>query len=313
MTDDGVCRIGLGTAQFGAHYGITNTTGQVPGTEIAAILDLAAASGIDTLDTAHLYAESESAIGCHLQYDATVRIVTKTRRFGTTKDSRAAVKQLRDDFQGSLKALRRSNVHALLLHDAGDLIGPMGPDLWSALQELRASGLVERIGVSVYEGEEIDCILDRYPIEIVQLPFNVLDRRLEDGGHLQRLGQAGVEVHARSLFLQGLLLAPIAEIPDKFRPIRAAVEHLDRHFATYGLSRLEGLLTLALRQSGIERFICGVTSVAELTAIILAAQKAVRIQELKVPELPTVEPRYLHPARWSELDQASEARRKDPQ
>ncbi len=87
--------------------------------------------------------------------------------------------------------------------------------MWPALEQLKSTGLVAKIGVSVYEAEEIDRILDRYPIEIVQLPFNALDLRLARGGPLQRLAGAGVEIHARSVFLQGLLLAPVAEIPGR--------------------------------------------------------------------------------------------------
>jgi aryl-alcohol dehydrogenase-like predicted oxidoreductase len=173
--------------------------------------------------------------------------------------------------------------------------------LWSCLERLKADGLAARIGVSVYHAHEIDRILDRYPIDIIQLPFSAVDTRLADGGQLGRLAQTGVEVHARSLFLQGLLLAPADDIPDRFAPVRAAVRQLDAQFSRQGLSRLEGLLAMAFSHAEIDRFVVGVTSAAELNAIIVASRAASRVKDLQVPALAGIDERLLNPARWGEI------------
>jgi aryl-alcohol dehydrogenase-like predicted oxidoreductase len=292
-------RLAIGTAQFGSAYGITNRTGQVSETEAAAILDVAAANGIDTIDTARLYGESEEVIG-RVPASANFRIVTKTPKLTRARADEEAVDQLRAGFAASLKALQRRRVYGLLVHDAGDLLGAVGPDLWCAMQELKAAGLVEKIGVSVYDGEQIDRICDRFPVEIVQVPFNALDRRLADAGQLQRLSSAGIEIHARSLFLQGLLLAPRQEIPERFAPVRAAVERLDAAFSLLGMSRLEGMLAIALAHAEIARFVVGVTSVDELTGIVAAAKRGDFAEPLDI-DLPPIDEIYLDPSRWHEL------------
>jgi aryl-alcohol dehydrogenase-like predicted oxidoreductase len=293
-------RLGLGTAQFGLDYGITNQAGQVPQQEVRAILRAAEEAGINMLDTAHLYGESEEAIGRCAGANS-FSIVTKTPKFQGQAADRAAA-QLRTAFQASLDKLGRQHVRGLLFHDAGDLLGPLGPSLWEEMRRMKAADRVERIGVSVYEGAEIDAVLDRFAVDIVQLPWNPVDNRLETGRQLEKLAAAGVEVHARSLFLQGLLLQPAEKIPDCFAPIREAVVDLDRRFAAAGLGRLEGILAAAFERREITRFVVGVTSAEELRAISLAALRAEGVDaRLEIPAYRGLDACYLNPARWAEL------------
>ena len=116
----------------------------------------------------------------------------------------------------SLVRLKLDRLDSLLLHHPADLLEWRGERIYRSLLGLKKSGLVERIGVSIYSPNELDTILDNYDIDIVQAPFNVLDRRLETSGCLTRLHELGIEVHVRSVFLQGLLLLKKSEMPDRF-------------------------------------------------------------------------------------------------
>jgi aryl-alcohol dehydrogenase-like predicted oxidoreductase len=257
-------RIGLGTAQFGLDYGITNGV-RIDEPEVSRILDAARNAGINLLDTAHCYGTSEKVLA---PYHADFRIVTK----GAS----------REDFMESLAKFGR--VHGLLAHQG------LTDDLWEAMVELKGEALIEKIGVSVYEGWEIDAVLDRYPIDIIQVPFNPLDQRLIEGGQLERLHKAGVEIHARSIFLQGLLLSD--DYPAHLTPIKEAADEMRQ-----GMDRLEWVLATVLSCPYIDCFICGVTSVGELMEIMAAAETRVRINHPP----PRLDPRYLNPARWQEL------------
>lgn len=291
-------RIGLGTAQFGLDYGITNRRGRVPEPEAGAILELAADAGIDLVDTAFLYGESEAVLGRSLAPDAPFRIVTKSDKLGPQGSGEA----LRAAFGQSLRRLGRAQVHGLLFHEAADLLGPAGETLWRCAEALKREGQVEKIGVSIYEGAELDAALDRYPLDLVQLPWNPLDLRLVEGGQLARAKAAGVEVHARSLFLQGLLLEDPAAVPQRFGPLRDAIGELADATEGAGLSRLEGLLALAFARPEIERFICGVTAAAELQAIVAAAKKAEAMRgRFRFTPSRALDPIHLNPARWPDL------------
>ncbi|HEX8580028.1 MAG TPA: aldo/keto reductase [Allosphingosinicella sp.] len=303
MSGAAAARLGLGTVQFGLAYGITNSDGRISDSEAAAILARCAEAGIDLLDTANLYGESESAIGRAAPSDAAFRIVTKTPKAAGARSADEAVAALQSAFAESLEKLRQPRVDALLLHDPADLLGPMGPALWSAMEALKRDGLVRAIGVSIYEGAEIDAALAAFPIDIVQLPWNPLDQRLERGGQLAALANAGVEVHARSLFLQGLLLQDAANISARFGPLRDAIAALHADFREVGLSPLEGILAHAFARPKISRFVVGVTSAAELDAILLAGEKAAGVKAPLNPSTSSgaLDARYLNPARWSEL------------
>lgn len=293
-------RIALGTAQLGLDYGITNPTGKVSREEARRILTLCAESEIDTLDTAAGYGESESAIGEWAPRDVHFRIVTKTPKF-TALDGATAAELLKSTFHTSLLRLRRGNVYALLVHDATDLLGPAGAAIWAAMQQLKSEGLVEKIGASVYEAGEIDRLITSRTVDLVQLPLSPLDCRLLESGHVDALASAGIEIHARSLFLQGLLLADPCTIPEQLAPIASAVTKLDQASAAAGLSRLEAILAFASRHATVSRFVVGVTSARELQGIILAAQRAEWVEDFQVPRFFDLDPRFLNPSRWPQL------------
>lgn len=297
----GRARLGLGTVQFGLDYGVTNERGRIGECEAAEILGLAALAGIDVLDTAHLYGKSEEVIGAALPAEAQPKIVTKSPKFASALSADNAVLQLRSAFTLSVRRLRR-RPYGLLFHDAADLLGDHGDALWSTMSQLKDEGQVERIGISVYEGTEIERVLDRYPIDLVQIPWNPLDRRLHEGGQLDRLRAAGVQVHARSLFLQGLLLQPVEKIAGRFGALRAAVGELAASSEAAGATRLESILALAFLESRIDRFVCGVTSTEQLEAIVLAAERADPVKErISFTLSHRLDPRVLNPSRWGEL------------
>lgn len=298
-------RIGLGTVQFGVPYGITNTAGQVPPREVSAILECARNAGVRTLDTAALYGDSERAIGA-AGADG-FEIVTKTSKAAGADSAAEAVDRLERTFATSLERLGCSRVHALMAHEADDLLGPYGSALWAAMERIAARGLVSRIGASVYTAAQIDALLDRFPISIVQLPINAVDRRLVEGGQLARLDAAGVEIHARSVFLQGLLLAPVERIPTRFAPLADKVRGLDGAFAERALSRLDGLLAAVLQCREIDRLIVGVTSAGELAEILAAASRAETAigAPFDLSPFAVTDARILSPALWPMLESAS--------
>lgn len=300
MTGAGA-QIGLGGAQFGLDYGVTNRSGRVPRTELDGILTTAAARGVAFIDTAPGYGKSEAAIGCFAGA-RDFRIVTKTPKFAAAQTAADAAGMLRQALQASLERLRVPAVDGLLVHDADDLLGHHGDAIWATLEAVRAEGLARRIGVSVYDGAAIDLVLARFPPDIVQLPYNMLDDRLEQGGQFERLAHAGVAIHARSIFLQGLLLAAPDQIPLRFGPLAEAVAEFRSWAGVHGLSPLAAALTRPLRRAGIEACILGVTSLAELENALEAASRVAALgADIAFTRKVPLAESHLDPSRWHEL------------
>ena len=259
--------MGLGTAQFGFAYGVTNERGKVADSEIAAILRVARAQNVEAIDTAATYGTSEEALGQHLATDETFKIITKTLPINHSVIETGDVQLVVEGFAGSLKRLNRSKTYGLLVHSPKDLMARDSERLMAELYDLKRQGRVEKIGVSVYSGEEIDRIIDRHEIDIIQLPINVFDQRLIFSGHLDRLKSLGVEIHARSAFLQGLLVVKPEQLPEKFQRIRKPLEMYCRYLEQHGLTQAEGALEFLKQLSQIDCVIVGATTVADLIEI----------------------------------------------
>lgn len=284
-------KLALGSAQFGLKYGIANRQGEVPPDEVAVVLRAAHASGIDTLDTAIAYGDSECKLG-----DAGVagwHVVSKLPAF--SRGCRDITKWAVDVAGGSLRRLRLKRLYGLLLHRPQQLLEPRGSDLYRALQRLRTDGLVLKIGVSVYDPQELDDLCSRYQLDLVQIPFSVLDRRFLDSGWLARLSEYGTELHVRSVFLQGLLLMDPSARPSAFDRWAPLWDRYDDWIKRTGLTRLEACLRYALSFPEISKVIIGVDSVDHLTACVDASHGT-------APEIgdafATDESELLNPARW---------------
>lgn len=281
-------RLVLGTAQFGGAYGITNTVGRLDDADVAALVGRGRAGGIDTFDTAADYGDSQERLGALAP--AGNRYITK---FSFPAEGSVDADVL---FGRSTATLRVSALAGVMFHKLSDLRDPRVGAALEALRTARDQGLVERAGVSIYDADDLDLALEVFPdLDLIQLPANLIDTRLLDSPLVRELRARGVEVHARSAFLQGLLLSPAEALPSHFAPIAAVLRRLDELAEGTGASRLA--LTLGfLRDSGtVDGVVVGATTVDELEGI-LAGWASDRVRGLD--DLPEVPLELLDPRSW---------------
>jgi aryl-alcohol dehydrogenase-like predicted oxidoreductase len=250
-------KLGLGTVQFGQAYGVSNTRGQVSRAEAAAILARAATAGIAVLDTAANYGEAESVLAA--LNTAPFRIVTKT---APVKNGVEAV------IARARQSARTLKADTLLVHAAADLEEPA---LWPALQQLKTEGIFRKIGISTYFADDPAALAKRFRPDVMQLPFSLLDQRLLLDGSLTRLKELGVEIHARSLFLQGLMLMPPDGMPPHLQGAGPHLASLRARLAAAGSTPLAAALGFALSRPEIDMALVGVTARDELDEIVAAA------------------------------------------
>lgn len=257
-------KLGLGTVQFGLDYGITNATGRTPAAEVRAILADCAAHGVDTLDTAALYGDAETVLGQQLPRPHAFRIVGKTLHLENDRPLPEALAAVRAGVIRSLERLGEPKLDALLVHRVDDLLGPAGDALFDELVALRDAGLIGKIGVSVYTPAEISVLLERYALEIVQLPLNVFDQRMHASGTLADLRRRHVEIHVRSAFLQGVLLADSPQrLPAGFAALQPALTQFRERLRAQGISPLQGTLGFLQGLHAVDVVVCGAARLAE--------------------------------------------------
>ncbi len=278
----------VGTAQFGDPYGVTNAVGALSDERVRAILRSAIGAGIRTFDTAVAYGAAESRIGRLLPPDSGAGFITKISLSDVAADGAEA------SVRASLRRLGTDRID-VLFHRAADLEDGRFPVVLDELSALRESGIVSGIGVSVYEHDELARGVDRIPVlDLIQIPGSVVDRRLLDDPLVAGLAAAGTEVHIRSVFLQGLLLAPPDGLPAGFDALAPSLRTLDGLAARLGCSRLAVLLGAVRQYSAVRGVVVGVTGEAELAEILEAWDAAPEAVDF-VSELPV---RMLDPRRW---------------
>lgn len=290
-------KIGLGTVQWGMRYGVANRSGRPDANEVAQMLRLASESGITLLDTAKAYGDAETVIGQVVQDMYRWRVVTKIPAIHDENFGDPEAKVLSDAFHESRRRLNSPKVYGLLVHNAEDLLSASGIRLWEELQIFKAESLVSKVGVSVYEPDQLSRILDRFPIDLVQLPLNLYDQRFLREGLLARTKRSGVEVHVRSVFLQGLLLLPPNQLPGQFSGILAEHIRFYRECEHYGVTPLEASLRFCLTQSEVDQVIVGCEARQQLAGILHAASRSAPC--LPAPESFAVDDFSLvDPRRW---------------
>jgi len=288
LSDDHVSRLGLGTAQFGLDYGVTNTRGRVDKAEALRILDRAKYLGIDLLDTAAAYGSSEQVLGDLANSE--FRIVTKLPPVaeGEALNSSWVVEQIRR----SLLRLERSSVYGLLVHQVESLRGTNRAELARGLLEARDLGLVEKIGVSIYDPSDLTWLVETITPDLVQAPLNVFDRRLLESGWLRKLKDMGAEVHARSIFLQGTLLTRPEDLPKFLAPWRGEYEKFNEWADYMGVSLLEAALSYPLSIPGLDKIILGFSSLTELDSVFACRLNLpLRLPNFNHPDLDHIDPR----------------------
>jgi len=260
-------KLALGTVQFGLDYGISNTRGQVSSEEVGYILEYARASGIDTLDTAQAYGESQKVLG---RFDLSgFKIVSKMTKEGRVEDS--------------LAELGIPRLYAMMLHREDEL----NDESFNMLIAAKQQKMVQKIGVSVYSPVKLDQLITGYSLDIVQLPLNLLDQRFVP--LLPKLKEKGIEIHTRSAFLQGLLLMNANRIPEYFEPIKPILRRIPE-------SKLAMSLNFVKNIDAVDKTVVGVTSKKDLEEVCFEYNK--NAEEINYSEFKITDEKFLNPSKW---------------
>lgn len=253
-------KLALGTVQWGTAYGISNKAGKTPSEEVDRMLDEARAAGVVLLDTAAAYGVAEEVLGnSDIQG---FRVTTKTPRLESNAAGISA--QLVQSLDRSLKRLRADSVYGLLVHNVDDLLTPDGQQVLDVMQQLRQSGKVQKIGVSVYDSAQARAVLEITTPDIMQVPLNVLDQRMLADGTLELLRCRGVEIHARSVFLQGLLLMPLEDVPSYFEPVIPLLRSWHAACAEQRVTPVQGALAFVRDLPAVAYCLVGVQDMTQL-------------------------------------------------
>lgn len=276
-------------------YGVSNATGKYPEADVRALLEVAQRAQIRIVDTASAYGDSEAVLGRNLPKDA-FALVTKTIVLTASRITQHELDAVERAFRQSLQLLQVESIYAVLVHHAQNLLVPGGDALYRLLEEWQRAGTVRKIGASVYDGAEVQQLLRRYRLDLVQLPLNVFDQRMLNDGSLAALRTAGAEIHVRSVFLQGVLLMREDELPGRLQRLRAPLADYRRHLDNAGCSPLEAALGFIKHLEEVDVAVIGISSLPQLQDCLQSYDRA---RGLQLAQFALSDPQLVDPRRWS--------------
>ena len=285
-----VSKLGLGAAQFGLDGG-PPARGRAPEAEVREMLGLAARAGLRILDTGAASPHGERILGAVMPRPAPFGVTVKAARGDRGPDFVEA------EARASLARLGLERADAIVVQSAGDLFSPWGSALWERLKALRDGGLFVRIGISAYASDDPAGLARRFKPDLIQAPASLLDQRLLTDGSLAAVRELGVEVHLRSIFLNGLLFLPPDRIPSQIKGAAARLSRARRLIAEGRSDPLQAALGFALSRPEANAVIIGAATAAELSAVIAAA--ASPPPDLDWDDMALDDPQALDTPRWA--------------
>ena len=284
----------LGTAQFGLNYGVANKAGKISLAEGGKILGYAHLHHIRYLDTAIAYGDSESQVG-QIQ-DNRFEIFTK---IPAIPDGVSDIREwILSSIISSMNRLRVKKLAGVLLHEPMQVLGPKGGEIIYALRVLKDIGISNMIGYSVYSPDEADLLEKVYKPDMIQIPFNLIDRRILNNDWLLEQKHKNIKIHARSIFLQGLLLLPLDQIPNKFQIWLKIWNTWHQWLQVNSSLPMATCLNFVASNPMIDGLVIGVDNLAHLNEIVGAYDESMPTY---IPSISSEDVRLINPSNWNYL------------
>lgn len=281
----------LGTATFGTGYGIANKEVKLGHEAVREIVSTSQSLGINEFDTAPSYGKAEIQLGEFLDQGLEPKVSSKISR----EDS-LSVKLMLGSVKKSLERTKVSRLKNLYLHDPEALSGIGANEIMLGFKEILALGLVDRVGVSVYSMQSLLRSKEIFPeLTVFQVPENICDRRMLDSSELMALANEDNHLIVRSVFLQGLLLMSLDDIPPKLEESKPAIAQLKFFADTHGISTLDLCLSYGHAIPWANGFIIGAASTLQLHQIVESRVKLPDEWSSKVGIIPE---EILDPRKW---------------
>lgn len=293
-------RICLGTAQFGLDYGVSNKHGKINACDVGNILKRSQKHGVHWLDTAADYGTCEEALAAHKDELRKFKIATKSLKYDPieARPFQEIENLYRSALLQSCKKLHREHADIYYLRSPEEMLNIYGERVIEFIARLKDDGIIKKIGISVYDQNQIEKILQHFTPDIIQVPCNVLDQRLIKSGTLKDLKKMGIEIFARSAFMQGLILMQPSKTPKYFEPIRQHLKLFHHECRSHGITPIQAALSFILSQEHIDRIILGVSSLDEWEEILNIISKPMNT-DLDWTSIRLDNEDYLNPAKWN--------------
>lgn len=263
-------KIVLGTAQFGMDYGINNKRGKIPRKEVFEILNEASKYGINTLETAYSYGDSEKVIGEF--------IAESKKKFNIiSKLPKCELQDVENIVDSSLKKLNIDAFYGYMIHNFQHYME--NPKIWNILKKLKSNGNIEKIGMSLYFPYELDHLLkNRTKLDIIQVPYSIFDQRFAQ--YFSELKNIGVEIQVRSVFLQGLVFKNPDELNIHLTKIKQKLGYLNSLSTKLNVPIAALCFNFAVINRHVDEIVVGVDNLNDFNEVVYSSKYLVNVEKV---------------------------------
>lgn len=280
-------KITIGTANFVNNYNLIKPSCGIKLKNTRSIIKYSSLIGINSYDTAPYY-NSENILGRLTKFETTTYTKISFDKNLNFK------KKIINSINNSLRLLKKKKLDGVLFHNEKDLLMKNRKEIWNLILSLKKKGLIKKIGVSFYNPKYLIKIVKNFDLDFVQVPVNLFDKRFLDNRIISLLNKKNIEIHARSVFLQGLLLNTKL-ISKKFLKWRSNFDKLNNFLKQKKISNLEACTNFVLQNKNLDKVIFGVNSVDHLMQIIKSINlKNINFNKLKSPK----DLKLINPSLW---------------
>tara|TARA_A100001011_G_C14118099_1_gene759992 strand:- start:145 stop:1008 length:864 start_codon:yes stop_codon:yes gene_type:complete len=283
-------KIIIGSANVNKRYGLINNKINI--NEFKKLLNFAVIKGIKTVDTSPQYSNSEKVIG---SVKKNFKIITKITGIPSKIKNIEIEKWITNQFLQSSKNLRLNKVYGLLLQNAEILLSKNSKFVFRALLNLKKKNKLQKIGISVYNFKTLEKIINKYHIDFVQVPYNIFDRRIENVRLIKKIKKKGIEIHVRSIFLQGLLTKRNIRIPKKLLSLKKGLESWKKWLELNKLTTINACLNFVLRNKNIDKIVIGFNDLESFKQVINYKKSTINFRKLNIK----IDSKHLDPRKWN--------------
>ena len=287
-------RICIGTANFGLAYGLNNFSGKISSLELDEIFKVCNKYDIVNFDTASSYGDAEHRIGAKINKSDII----------TTKLSAVQILNLNYDgipkaFSESLAQLRRSRVANLLVHDGHRINLEQYKEIQVVCEKLKDKRIIEKWGLSLYSPVLLGELWPHSLPDLLQIPVNIFDQRFENQGWAEKLSSSNIEMHGRSIFLQGLLVANPNRLPNAiYQKCRTEFNEWQSICTEFNVSPQSLAFSYALSRKWLSKIVVGVDTCVQLEELAQLEKKPVEIPHT-IRKLSIENEDVILPYRWN--------------
>ena len=265
----------IGTAQLDHNYAKNFRNGKISKNNFKKILDFSYDKKIYYLDTAENYKNAHKIIGFF--NNRRFKIITKINNIKTNSN---IINQTLKKIQQYQKSLQVNKIEGILFHNEKELLNKKGEIIYRTLKKLKKDGLLNNIGVSLYEVKNLLPIINKFSLDFIQIPYNFFDNRFFDHKILKILKEKKIKIHARSIFLRGLLLSETNLIKKKYSYFYEDLKFFEKTCKINKLSKIQYCINYAFSNNNISKFVIGVDNIDRFKEILNSIKRFKKIKKI---------------------------------